>query len=239
MLEDRVKVEQWARLHAFHAAEFGCPAALLQTKGTHLVASDRRRSPGWGGYTVPLCALTTASATVISARSDMVDRINRELGLGQPRGPLDIAELDVLRRISQRVVPHAHSLNGYVMFADQDAFRPMVSRATRIESSDPAGADLRRRFDGPIFAIRNTRGDVVSWAALKLKSDDIWEIAVVTEAAYRGQGLAREVVSAATAYIIEQGRLALYVHDRANLASAKVCRSLGYVEYGQEFFSEY
>ena len=38
---------------------------------------------------------------------------------------------------------------------------------------------------------------------------------------YRGQGLANEVVSAATAYILEQGRL----------ASAKVCRALGYVEY--------
>ena len=46
-------------------------------------------------------------------------------------------------------------------------------------------------------------------------------------------------MSAATAYILEQGRLALYVHDRTNLASAKVCRALGYVEYAEEFFSEY
>ena len=38
---------------------------------------------------------------------------------------------------------------------------------------------------------------------------------------------------------LEQGRLALYVHDRTNLASARVCRSLGYVEYAEEFFSEY
>ena len=42
-----------------------------------------------------------------------------------------------------------------------------------------------------------------------------------------------------TAHILEQGRLALYVHDRTNLASARVCRSLGYVEYAEEFFSEY
>ena len=46
-------------------------------------------------------------------------------------------------------------------------------------------------------------------------------------------------VSAATAHILEQGRLALYVHDRTNQASARVCRSLGYVEYAEEFFSEY
>jgi hypothetical protein len=52
-------------------------------------------------------------------------------------------------------------------------------------------------------------------------------------------GLAKEVVSAATSHILEQGRLVLYVHDRTNLASAKVCRSLGYVEYAEEYFGKY
>jgi hypothetical protein len=33
--------------------------------------------------------------------------------------------------------------------------------------------------------------------------------------------------------------VALYVHDRNNHASARVCRSLGYVEYAEEYFSEY
>ena len=62
---------------------------------------------------------------------------------------------------------------------------------------------------------------------------------MVTEAAYRGRGFAREVVSAATAHILEHGRVPLYIHDRSNLASGKVCRSLGYEEYGFEFFCEY
>ena len=33
--------------------------------------------------------------------------------------------------------------------------------------------------------------------------------------------------------------MALYVHDRTNLAAAKLCRMLGYVEYAEELFSEY
>jgi len=33
--------------------------------------------------------------------------------------------------------------------------------------------------------------------------------------------------------------VALYVHDRTNVASARVCRSLGYLVYTEEFFSEY
>ena len=98
---------------------------------------------------------------------------------------------------------------------------------------------VRRRFDGEIFVVSGTRGEIASWAAIKLKSPEVWEIAVVTEAAYRGRGYAKDVVSAATQFILGQGRLALYVHDRTNHASAKVCRSLGYVEYAEEFFCEY
>ena len=62
---------------------------------------------------------------------------------------------------------------------------------------------------------------------------------MVTEAAYRGRRYAKEVVAAATRHILEAGRLALYVHDRANHASARVCRALGYVEYAEEYFCEY
>ena len=62
---------------------------------------------------------------------------------------------------------------------------------------------------------------------------------MVTESAYRGRGYAKRVVSASTAYILDHGRVPLYVHDRTNLASARVGRSLGYVEYAEEFFSEY
>ena len=239
MLEDRIKVGQVDRVDAFHAAELGCGQALLERPGVHVVPSERRGRPGWGGYTVPLLALSTTGGGVISVRPDLLDRVRAEMQPIRPGHPLGVVELERLRRVSTTVVPYAYCLNGYVLYTDGEHFRPRASRASRVPRDDPRGADLRRRFDGEIFAIRNTRGEIASWAAIKLKSDAVWEIAVVTEAAYRGQGLAREVVSAATAHILEQGRVALYVHDRANVASAKVCRSLGYVEYAEEFFSEY
>ena len=47
---------------------------------------------------------------------------------------------------------------------------------------DPAGLHLRTRFDGAIFGLRGPRGRLVSWAALKIKSDHVWELAVATEA---------------------------------------------------------
>ena len=239
MLDDRIKVGQVDRLDAFHAVELGCGRALLEEPGVHVIPSERRTRPGWGGYTVPLLALSTVGGGVVSTRPDMVERVRLELATCPPGQPIGTIEFERLRQIEPAVIPYAYNLSGYVLYADEEHFRPQSGRAEQLDRRDSRGADLRRRFDGELFVVRGARGEIASWAAIKLKSDDVWEIAVVTEAPYRGQGLAKEVVAAATAYILEQGRLALYVHDRTNLASAKVCRALGYVEYAEEFFSEY
>ncbi len=239
MLADRIKVGQVDRLDAFHAVELGCDPTLFGTPGVHVVPTERRGRPGWGGYTVPLLALSTVGGGIVSVRPDLAERVRVELAPVPSGLPMQEADFERLRRVTRTTVPYAYSLSGYVLFATRDHFLPIASRAERLGRSDPRAADLYRRFDGEVFAVRGQRGEIASWAAIKLKSDDVWEIAVVTEAAYRGQGLAKEVVSTATDFILEQGRLALYVHDRTNAASARVCRSLGYVEYTEEFFREY
>ena len=239
MLEDRLKVGQVERLDRFHARELDCDLSLLTRTGLHLVASERRGRPGWGGYTVPILALSTARGGVVSFRPDLRQPIQAELGELPPGQSLSEIEFERLRRIARRGLPYAYSLNGFVLYADQDCFRPVESEAERLRRDDRRGIDLRRRFDGEIFVATGARGEIAAWAAIKLKSDEVWEIAVVTEPAYRGRGLAKQVVSAATAYILEAGRLALYVHDRTNRASARVCRGLGYVEYAEEYFCEY
>ncbi len=239
MLADRIKVGQVDRLDAFHVAELDCEPTLLATDGVHIVASERRLRAGWGGYTVPLLAIATPGGGIVSVRPDLAKRAQSELGQESTGRPLQEADFEHLRQVTRTAVPYAYNLSGYALFAAPGHFVSVPSRAERFDLGDPRGADLRRRFDGEVFAIPGTRGEIASWAAIKLKSEDVWEIAVVTEAPYRGQGLAKEVVSAATAYILEQGRVPLYVHDRTNVASARVCRSLGYLEYTEEFFSEY
>jgi RimJ/RimL family protein N-acetyltransferase len=239
MLEAGVRVGQVARVDGFHAAELGCNPALLTLPGIHVIPSERRTRPGWGGYTIPILALSTPGGGVVSVRPDLVERTRGQLAVLTAGRPIGAGEFARLQQISRATIPYAYSLSGYVLYTDAEHFQPRPSRARMIERTDVRGADLRRRFDGEIFAVYGIRGEIASWSAIKRKSDEVWEIAVVTEAAYRGQGLAKEVVSAATAYILEQGRVALYVHDRNNQASARVCRALGYVEYAEEYFSEY
>lgn len=203
------------------------------------MVSDRRTRPGWGGYTVPILALSTNSGGIVSCRSDLAAAVRQELSGERPDEPLGEAEFERLRRIVHRSIPYAYSLNGYALYCDRDQFKPFGDLAVHLPQDHERGRDLRRRFDGEVFVVWGNHDDIASWAAIKLKASDVWEIAVVTETRYRGRGYAKQVVSAATEYILHRGRLALYVHDRANHASARVCRALGYAEYAEEFFCEY
>jgi RimJ/RimL family protein N-acetyltransferase len=239
MIRERSLIEEHARLEQFHAAELGCDAALLGRSGVFVIASEKRARPGWGGYTVPILAVSTPGGGVVSARPDLADQARADVAARPSPGPLVAEDFERLRRLSRRAVPYAYCLSGDILYVDRDHFRPIPGNARMLQSTDAGGADLRRRFDGEIFVVRGLRGEIASWAAIKLKSNDVWELAVVTEAPYRGRGYAKQAVAAATGYILDHGRLALYIHDRTNRASARVCRALGYVEYCETFFCEY
>ena len=239
MLEERLIAGSHPRLDAFHSHLLDVAIERLAEPGVHLVASERRARPNWGGYITPVFALTSRGGGVISVRRDLLSMVRRELPETTLGRPLGENEFSRLRAISQRAVPYAYCLNGLVLYVDEARFKPAHLGAEHLRRSDPRGADLRKRFDGEIFVVRGLREQIVAWSAIKLKADDVWEIAVVTDQAYRGQGLAKRVVSAATAYIVENKRVPLYIHDRSNHASASVCRSLGFMEYAETFFCEY
>src|SRR5215208_7050144 len=79
MLEERIRVGQVERLDEFHARELGCGVELLRQPGVHLLASERRGRPGWGGYTVPVLALSTPQGGIVSCRAELLDALVGEL----------------------------------------------------------------------------------------------------------------------------------------------------------------
>ena len=79
------------------------------------------------------------------------------------------------------------TLAGDFRAASQSTFAAPSSmdRAELLAEDDSAALHLRTRFDGAIFGVRGPRGRLISWAAIKLKSDEVWELAVATEPDYR------------------------------------------------------
>ncbi|HEY3061780.1 MAG TPA: GNAT family N-acetyltransferase [Chloroflexota bacterium] len=223
-----------------YAEQFlACPPAVARAGGVHLLSTAARGLPSWHGYVLPIVGLAFAPGAVVACRPDLMDTLRRQLGSDSALPYLDGPAFRRLLRAIRQTVPHAFTLAGDMRAADRATFVPYSSSAELIPEHDNAALHLRTRFDGAIFGVRGPHGRLVSWAALKLKSNRIWEVAVATEADYRGRGFARDAVSAATRHAIEQGKVALYIHDRDNTTSAFVARALGYQMYSEIVFSEY
>jgi RimJ/RimL family protein N-acetyltransferase len=228
-------------LDAYAETILACPPTLARRGGVHLLSAPRRGLPTWHGYTLPIVGLSFAPGAVIACRPDLLERLRSELGSDAHQTYLDGPALRRLWRAVQRCVPNAFTLAGDFRVADAATFSPSETshRAEHIAEEDPAALHLRTRFDGAIFGVRGPHGRLISWAALKLKSERVWEIAVATEADYRGRGYARDVVSAASRFSLDQGRLPIYIHDRDNGTSAFVARATGFQLYAEIILSEY
>ena len=228
-------------LDAYAESVLACPPAVARRGGVHLLAASQRGLPTWHGFTMPLVALSFEPGAVIACRPDLVDRLRAELGSDIRLQHLDGPAFRRLWRAVQRCLPNAFTLAGDFRAAHQATFipSPTIERAEHIDQDDPSALHLRTRFDGAIFGVRGPRGRLISWAALKLKSEHIWEVAVATEADYRGRGYARDVVSAAARFTLDHGRLPTYIHDRDNSTSAFVARAVGFQRYAEIVLSEY
>lgn len=222
-------------LEIFFARELGCSPALLSQPGVHVLGSPNREDLSWCDFRLPFLLLSRRGSTVVSVARDLLDPIRAILTAGHHG--LDPRSLRAVQTLVASAYPGGKSLWGHALYCEADGFRPSWSRPTeKLLPDDPKWEDFQDHFDGPVFVTRTLAGDVAAWSAIKLKSDDVWEIAVTTEERYRGRGLAKVVVSAATQHIIECGRVPLYVHDESNIPSGRVARSLGYLEFGVEAF---
>jgi GNAT superfamily N-acetyltransferase len=241
MRPPRLRAASLAALDQFAQEVLGCPVYRARAGGVHVEAVRERALPAWHGYIMPLAALAFPEGAAIAVRPETGEALRAAMGSDTTRAVLDGAAMRRLWRATERLIPHAFVLFGDFRAVDADTFRPHPPdpRVEHLALDDPAALDLRRRFDGPVFGIRGTRGRLISWAALKLKSHTAWEVAVATDADYRGRGFARSVVSAATAHCLEQGRLCLYLHDHDNRSSGFVARSLGYQRYAEVVLAEF
>lgn len=190
---------------------------------------------------MPIVGLSFAPGAVVACRPDLVDRLLAELGSDVHQPYLDGPAFRRLWRAVARCAPNSFTLAGDLRAAAASTFAPTptMQRAELMVEDDTAALHLRTRFDGAIFGMRGPRGRLVSWAAIKVKSDAVWELAVATEPDYRGRGYARDVVAAAAAYTLEQGRLPVYIHDRDNGTSAFVARAVGFQLYCEIVLCEY
>ena len=112
-----------------------------------------------------------------------------------------------------------------------------MSEATALLQHSGRSIDnLQQAFSHPQAAVFGyfQDGALVSSAFVDPRTKRTLEIcAVYTAEKHRGQGLAASVVSAATRWILEQGKMPVYATRITNAASMSLAQSLGFTEYGQ------
>jgi GNAT superfamily N-acetyltransferase len=205
------------------------------------LTESRRGLPAWHGFTMPIVGLSFAQGAVVACRPDLTECLRAQLGSDNHQSYLDGPAFRRLWRAVKHCAEHAFVLAGDLRATDWASFSPppTAQRAEYIPDDDPAALHLRTRFDGAIFGVRGPHCRLISWTALKLKSDRVWELAVATEPDYRRRGFARDTVAAAARFTLEQGRLPIYVHDRDNGTSSFVARAVGFQFYAEIVLAEY
>lgn len=233
------------RLDRFWTEELGCAADALRAGGFTVSLPAHRAGPRWMGWMVPVDCVRVDGAPpctgVLSLTPKLADAYRR-FALSRPAAetclpPGGESTIRFIRESLPTAVPKTH----HILLCDAASFTsaPDVFPVRELGPGDTHAEWYRLHFDGPVFVARNEWGSIVAWAALKCKSDDVWEMAVVTDAPYRGRGLAKSVVSRATRAALDAGKLPVYLHDVSNTPSARVCRALGYRFYGYELTCEY
>ena len=196
----------------------GWPPALPP----HLVGNPRNAAPGWDGS--------------IRAVNGIVDAAGRVL-VGVP--PADeagvraaaIDDLDTLRTQLPIVLgqPHARVFLGVFRWCTEPA--PLPDAGVWLDVADARVPPWLKPFGGEVLVALD---DDTYVAGVGIKKHDAYgqEVAVVTEEAARGRGLARRLVAQAARRIVDEGAVATYLHGPDNHASAHVADAAGFPDRG-------
>lgn len=208
-----------------------------------VVGSEARTQPGWDGRVHRLLGVLDPAPPELD-----------EPGLVLSVPPAVVEPLELLGGLDPSVL-------------DQPSWRHAVSQALGVPGRDLAVLTLRwverreqvadlegigdwvprdepslppwlRPFDAPeVLLVRDEDDRYLAGAGIKSHDEHGAEIAVGTEPEARGRGLARRLVATAARRILDEGRVATYVHEPSNHASARVAEAAGLADRGWKLVS--
>ncbi|MDQ6724805.1 MAG: GNAT family N-acetyltransferase [Actinomycetota bacterium] len=191
------------------------------TGGVTVVGSAARQAAGWDGRVRSLAGVSTPEGTILSVPPDRVAAVM------QGDGSLD----SVLDRL-----PAALGRPGGQVGRGAFRFATTVPDLGRMGEWVPA-EDARvpawlRPFGGEVLVVFGDDGRYVAGLGIKRHDDLGQEVAVATEEAWRGKGLARGLVARAARRILRRGGVPIYLHGLSNAASAHVAAAAGFPDLG-------
>jgi GNAT superfamily N-acetyltransferase len=195
------------------------------TAPVSVVGSPRREAPGWDGIVHPVIGVNSGTGSVISVPPSRVAKVRELVRAIGPDGDL------------RDGLPDAVGLPGHGLYTG--VFRwsvqpePLPDAGTWIDATDPVVPQWLRIFGRQVLLTLDPQtGEYLAGVGIKRHDQYGHEIAVGTEPAARGKGLARGLVAQATRRILDEGAVATYQHAFDNVASARVAQAAGFPDRG-------
>jgi GNAT superfamily N-acetyltransferase len=192
-----------------------------------VVGSLDRLAPGWDGDVHGVTGIADAEGSaIVSVPPD-------HAAWGQ-QFVADGGSLDELRA----ALPERMGVPTYVVYrgicrwaVDVPPASVLPDAGEWLPAADPRVPEWLKPFGGDVLVVLD---DDVYVAGVGLKHHDEHgeEISVGTEEAARGRGLARRLVAQAARSLLARGIVPTYLHDPANIASAKVADAAGFPDRG-------
>lgn len=191
-----------------------------------VVASPRREEPGWDGRHQPFIGIVTPDGAVLSVppgrQADVAGAVGR-------RRPSDLtgARPAIAAALGR---PGARVIEGIFRWSTEPADHP--DAGVWVAADDPSVPAWLKPFGGEVLMALDDDGRYIAGVGLKRHDPTGQEIAVVTEEAARGRGLARRLVCQAARRVVAGGAVVTYLHAPDNVASAHVAEASGFPDLG-------
>lgn len=187
-----------------------------------VIADPTPELPGWDGG-------PRGISGVASPEGGAVLRVPSQVAARLPRALPDVAAL--LAALPEAVGVPGRAVCGVLRWAQQVPDQLAVPDAglwLPADQGDPRVPGWLRPFGDDVLVALSADGTHLAGVGIKRHHDSLYELAVVTEQAARGRGLARRLVAQAARTFQAEGRAVLYLHAPDNEASARVARSSGF-----------
>lgn len=167
--------------------------------------------------------------TVVLRAPDMVMGVELLRQALVPGRPYYLITIPQLAPSIETVVDLQRPEHNRVYVLDVTRFKPIINVLVR---PDHAPDGSRR------FVVRSgSQMEVVAVSGINWRSPHFAEVFVYTEAAARGRGWGKSVLSACTGYLMREGVRPLYIVEEDNQPSIWLAESLGYVDDGAREFA--
>lgn len=192
-----------------------------------VVGHPGRLRPGWDGRIYPVLGVAAPDGTVLSVPPADVPAASRLAGMA----------LDRLVRALPDAIGYPERAGYRAVFRWSTAPAPLPEAGGWERTDDPAVPEWLRAFGGEVLVARHPdTGEYLAGVGIKKHDGCGRELAVGTEPAARGKGLARRLVAQAARRILDEGGVPTYQHDPTNVASARVADAAGFPDRGWSSF---